>query len=66
MRFADREAAGRVLAERVRAHLAEGVRPLVLALPRGGVPVAAEVARATEGELGVLVAHKISEPERPE
>ncbi|MCC7138235.1 MAG: dienelactone hydrolase family protein [Planctomycetes bacterium] len=58
--FADRRDAGRRLA----AALARwrGRRPLVLALPRGGVPVGDEVARALEGELDVLVVRKVGAP----
>lgn len=68
MRFADRTQAGRELAaslQEMRRH--EGLPdPLVLALPRGGVPVAAEVARALEAPLDVLVARKVALPGRPE
>jgi predicted phosphoribosyltransferase len=68
-RFADRAEAGRALAERVAAHLgpaaSEG-RPLVVALPRGGVPIAAPVARAIGGDLDLLVVRKIAAPGRPE
>lgn len=64
MRFADRRDAGRALAEHLAAYRDAGV--LVLGLPRGGVPVAAEVARALGGELDVLVARKIGAPGRPE
>ena len=40
--------------------------PVVLGLPRGGVPVAAEVARMLEAELDVLVIRKLGVPFRPE
>jgi putative phosphoribosyl transferase len=64
MTFADRAEAGRLLAERVVAlRLAA---PLVLALPRGGVPVAAEVARALEAPLDVALVRKIGAPYQPE
>lgn len=64
LRFGDREEAGRVLADRVRAlQLAD---PVVLALPRGGVPVAAPVARALRAPLDVLVARKLGLPAQPE
>jgi predicted phosphoribosyltransferase len=63
-RFADRRDAGRRLAEPVAAlGLAE---PLVLALPRGGVPVAAEVAARLGVALDVLVARKLGVPDQPE
>jgi putative phosphoribosyl transferase len=59
--FRDRVDAGRVLAERLRAY--EG-RPdlLVLALPRGGVPVGYEVAAALGAPLDVLVVRKLGLP----
>jgi len=63
-RFADRVEAGRVLGERV-ASLGLG-DPVVLALPRGGVPVAGEVARALDAPFDVYVARKIGAPGRPE
>jgi putative phosphoribosyl transferase len=63
-RFRDRREAGRALAERVRSlGLAD---PVVLALPRGGVPVAAEVAAALDAPLDVLVARKLGLPGQPE
>jgi putative phosphoribosyl transferase len=68
-RFADRTAAGRALAGIVAQHVAQlGVdrRPLVLALPRGGVPVAVPVVNAIGGDLDVVVARKIAAPGRPE
>ena len=59
-RFRDRDDAGRRLAERL---LADGARvDLVLALPRGGVPVAAPVARALGAPLDVLVVRKLGMP----
>ncbi|MEZ5248448.1 MAG: phosphoribosyltransferase family protein [Ilumatobacteraceae bacterium] len=67
-RFADRRDAGRRLAERVRRSIAvdDLHDPLVLALPRGGVPVAVAVAAALGAELDVLVARKVGLPGRPE
>jgi predicted phosphoribosyltransferase len=67
--FVDRDQAGGVLAALVVDHLGRlelAGRPLILALPRGGVPVAAQVARATGGELEVVVARKIGAPWQPE
>jgi putative phosphoribosyl transferase len=60
MPFHDREEAGRRLADRL-AEL-ELHRPVVLALPRGGVPVAAPVAAALGAPLDVLVARKVGAP----
>ncbi|MDZ7652586.1 MAG: phosphoribosyltransferase family protein [Burkholderiaceae bacterium] len=63
-RFADRTDAGRQLAPRLVAmHLAD---PVVLALPRGGVPVAAEIARALHAPLDLLLVRKIGVPWQPE
>ena len=62
--FKDRGDAGRQLAAAVvRLGL---VDPLVLALPRGGVPVAAEVARALRAPLDLLMVRKIGAPGQPE
>ncbi|HEX8804912.1 MAG TPA: hypothetical protein VF743_11985, partial [Acidimicrobiales bacterium] len=55
--FADRADAGRNLAARLDP--ARLPRPVVLALPRGGVPVAAEVAARLGAPLEVFVARKI-------
>jgi len=62
--FADRADAGRQLARR----LADYARPdpLVLALPRGGLPVALPVAVALNAELDVLVVRKLGVPGNPE
>jgi putative phosphoribosyl transferase len=78
--FADRVDAGRQLGARLSrrfpgagpspagppGELPGPDRPVVLGLPRGGVPVAAEVARALDGELDVLVVRKIGVPWQPE
>jgi putative phosphoribosyl transferase len=64
VRFVDRVDAGRRLAERLR-HL-RGEDVVVLGLPRGGVPVAAEVARALGAPLDVIVVRKLGVPSRPE
>jgi len=69
MRFRNRAEAGRILAERLSVEVAAsdmGRRPLVLALPRGGVPVAREVALRLNAPLEVLVVRKIGAPENPE
>lgn len=62
--FGDRTEAGRALAER----LLEGKydKPVVLALPRGGVPVAAEVAKALDAPLDLVLVRKIGVPDQPE
>jgi predicted phosphoribosyltransferase len=60
--FPDREEAG----FRLAAELPELDRPFVLALPRGGVPVAAAVARAIGAPLDVFVVRKLGVPVQPE
>ena len=62
--FADRADAGRRLAARLH-HLGPA-RPVVLGLPRGGVPVAAEVARVLAAPLDVVLVRKLGVPGRPE
>jgi predicted phosphoribosyltransferase len=64
-RFRDRREAGRFLAAQLTAY-ANRPDVLVLALPRGGVPVAAEVARALEAPLDVFVVRKLGVPGREE
>ena len=64
-RFDDRAAAGRALAARFAA-TRWPAPPLVLALPRGGVPVAAEVALALKAPLDLLLVRKIGAPLQPE
>jgi putative phosphoribosyl transferase len=67
--FKDRREAGQILADKVAACLTEvgaGDRPLVLGLPRGGLPVAQEIAGRVGGDLDVAVARKIGMPGQPE
>lgn len=63
-RFLDRRDAGSQLAAALQAY--RGSNPLVLGIPRGGVPVAYEVAKALDGDLDVIVARKIGAPSQPE
>jgi putative phosphoribosyl transferase len=62
--FPDRTDAGRRLAEQLQ-HLKDQ-QPVVLALPRGGVPVAYEVARVLEAPLDLVLVRKIGAPFQPE
>lgn len=62
--FVDRHEAGAALGEVLRGHV--GIRPLLLALPRGGVPVAWEVARRVGGELDIWLVRKVGAPGRSE
>src|SRR5918997_1164691 len=59
--FADRRHAGRVLAERL-GHYAGRSDLLVLGLPRGGIPVAFEVAQALRAPLDVFLVRKLGLP----
>jgi len=63
-RFTDRRDAGRRLAQSLAGRDLD--RPVVLGLPRGGVPVAAEVAQALGVPLDVLVVRKLGLPRQPE
>lgn len=64
MRFADRREAGHRLGELLSD--LRGGPVVVLGIPRGGVPVAAEVARALDAPLDVVVPRKIGAPRNPE
>ena len=64
MRYDDRRVAGRLLAEKLAELRGQDV--VVLGLPRGGVPVAAEVARRLGVPLDVLVVRKLGVPDQPE
>ena len=65
MRFRDRREAGRLLAQRLALHAGER-EIIVLALPRGGVPVGFEVARALGAPLDVLLVRKLGAPGQEE
>jgi putative phosphoribosyl transferase len=62
--FRDRHDAAEQLANRL-AHL-KGHNPLILAIPRGGVPMGRVLADALDGELDVVLVHKIGAPGNPE
>jgi predicted phosphoribosyltransferase len=62
--FPDRRAAGRQLAARLRE--LEIDSPVVVALPRGGVPVAYEVAQALDAPLDIALVRKLGAPTQPE
>ncbi len=62
--FVDREEAGRLLANELLRF--KDQQPVVLALPRGGVPVAVEVADALHAPLDLILVRKIGAPWQPE
>jgi len=64
MPFQDRTDAGRQLAEALFKYKSR--HPVILALPRGGVSIAAEVARALDAPLDLLLVRKIGLPSQPE
>ncbi len=64
--FDDRHAAGEALAATLAGRADERPDPVVLALPRGGVPVALEIARALRAPLDLILVRKIGVPDQPE
>ena len=64
MKFADRGEAGRKLADKL-LHLKDR-RPVVLVLPRGGVAIGFEIARALDAALDIVLVRKIGVPWQPE
>ncbi len=62
--FYDREEAGWMLVERLRGMVLE--KPLVLAIPRGGVEIGAVLARGLGAELDVVLSRKLRAPHQPE
>src|SRR5437879_1974191 len=63
--FQDRIQAGRVLARKLRSVVFDA-NPLVLALPRGGVPVAYEIAQKLHTDLDIFMVRKIGVPGQEE
>lgn len=63
--FRDRSDAGRALASRLISSVSDQ-NPLILALPRGGVPVAFEVAKALHAELEIFLVRKLGVPDHEE
>jgi predicted phosphoribosyltransferase len=63
-RFRDRVDAGKQLAERLKTY--QSAETIILGVPRGGVPVAAEVAQKFHAQLDVVVTRKIPIPHNPE
>jgi predicted phosphoribosyltransferase len=64
MPFSNRNDAGRKLAKALARYKVD--KPVVLALPRGGVPVAAEIAAALDAPLDLVLVRKIGVPDQPE
>lgn len=62
--FTNREQAGQELARKLRSHITEDT--VILGVPRGGIPVAFEVARSLNRPLDLLAVKKIGVPDRPE
>jgi putative phosphoribosyl transferase len=62
--FQDRQDAATQLIARLSAY--RGLNPLVLGIPRGGVPMARTIAQALSGEVDVLMARKLAHPLLPE
>jgi predicted phosphoribosyltransferase len=64
--FRDRTEAGRMLGDVLLGAMREGERVVVLGIPRGGVVVAAEAARALGADLDVVIPRKVGAPGNPE
>lgn len=62
--FQNREEAAQLIAKRLEHY--RGTHPLILAIPRGGVPMGRIVADALDGELDVVLVHKLGAPGNPE
>jgi putative phosphoribosyl transferase len=64
--FNDRAEAGSLLVERLRDTDTDSEKPLVLAIPRGGIEVGAAIARGLGCELDVVLSRKLRAPQQPE
>jgi predicted phosphoribosyltransferase len=64
MSFRSREEAARLLAVRLSKY--QGQHALVLGVPRGAVPMARIIAEAVDGDLDVVLVHKLRAPDQPE
>lgn len=64
MIFKNREQAGNLLLDKLAEY--KGLNPLILAIPRGAIKMAAIVQEGLQGELGVILVHKIGAPGNPE
>jgi predicted phosphoribosyltransferase len=64
MVFANRHQAAKQLAEALAAY--KGQHPLILAIPRGAVPMGQQLAKALDGELDVVLVRKLRAPFNPE
>ncbi len=64
MIFQNKQQAGQLLADKLADY--QTADPIILALPRGGVPVAFPIAQALKAPLDVVVARKIGSPNNPE
>jgi putative phosphoribosyl transferase len=65
MQFKNREDAAKLLVQHLRPYC-EGGNPLVLAIPRGAVPMAKIIADALAGDFDVVLVHKLGHPVQPE
>jgi len=66
VRFTDRFHAGRLLADKLKEILPSLKSPIVIGLPRGGIEVAYEIAKAINAPLDVIIVRKIGAPGNPE
>jgi putative phosphoribosyl transferase len=64
MLFEDRTEAGKLLAQKLE--LFRGENPVILALPRGGLPIGYEISKALDAPLDIILVRKIGAPGSPE